>query len=199
MILDIVPLVGFLLLALILFSRIITLHKQGIQLSSKAANNNKVSKLLLPVFVLIFLLWLFEIVRPAFQISLHFLPEPLSNWLSECIILKITGSIFILISLIMWVITLTHFNTSLRFGLDKNTRGKLITIGIFSISRNPFFLSLDIYFIGTAMVLPSIFFLVFAATTVVSIHFFILKEERFMADNYSEEYLKYRQKTRRYF
>ncbi len=99
----------------------------------------------------------------------------------------------------MWVITLTHFNTSLRFGLDKNTRGKLITIGIFSISRNPFFLSLDIYFIGTAMVLPSIFFLVFAATTVVSIHFFILKEERFMADNYSEEYLKYRQKTRRYF
>jgi protein-S-isoprenylcysteine O-methyltransferase Ste14 len=35
--------------------------------------------------------------------------------------------------------------------------------------------------------------------TLVSIHLFILKEERFMHKNYGEEYKNYSKKVRRYF
>ncbi|MGM0620026.1 MAG: methyltransferase family protein, partial [Bacteroidota bacterium] len=105
----------------------------------------------------------------------------------------------IFISLIFMALTLHHFKTSLRFGLNENNRGKLITTGIFSFSRNPFFFSIIIYFLGTALVFPNWFFIGFAVLAIVSIHLFILKEEKFMEEHFGESYLKYQQKVRRYF
>ncbi|WP_167611291.1 methyltransferase family protein [Maribellus sediminis] len=195
MILNSTPFAGFLLLVLILISRVIHLRKQGIQLSSVAGRKNK---LIIPVFALIFLFWLYEIVKPVFHISVNILPAALTQKLFDSQILIITGSILILASLILWTITLIHFKTSLRFGLDNTNNGKLVTSGIFSVSRNPFFLSLDAYFLGTAMVFFNLFFMVFTILALVGIHFFILKEEHFLAENYGEEYKEYQQKTRRY-
>ncbi|WP_167616882.1 methyltransferase family protein [Maribellus sediminis] len=195
MILNSTPFAGFLLLVLILISRVIHLRKQGIQLSSVAGRKNK---LIIPVFALIFLFWMYEIVKPVFQISVNIFPAAFTVSLFDCQILIITGSILILVSLILWTITLIHFKISLRFGLDNTNNGKLVTSGIFSVSRNPFFLSLDVYFLGTAMVFFNLFFMVFTILALVGIHFFILKEEHFLAENYGEEYKEYQQKTRRY-
>jgi len=196
--LQILPLISFVLLAGTLLLRIIYLRKNGIQLSSNTGNQKNSIKYYMPVFGLIFLIWLFEMVRIAFQFSFSVLPNLFIEFLFTSHFIGLTGNILLLFSLIIWSVTLLHFKNSLRFGLDEKNRGKLITNGVFSFSRNPFFLSLDIYFIAVVLILPNLFFILFALSAIVSIHLFILKEEHFMNDNYGKEYLDYKRKTRRY-
>lgn len=200
-VLDSIPLAGFLFILILLIERILFLRSKGIEVgvgsNPEKMKNNKL--LLYPVFGLILLLWLFEITKPAFHFSFSILPEILTTQLSESVLLKITGVVLILLSLILWTITLIHFKTSLRFGLNENNQGKLITTGIFSLSRNPFFLSLDLYFIGIALIFPTMFFVGFALLVLVGIHFFILREEKFMLKVYKQEYEKYIKKVKRYF
>ncbi|HYQ56576.1 MAG TPA: isoprenylcysteine carboxylmethyltransferase family protein [Draconibacterium sp.] len=116
----------------------------------------------------------------------------------QSLILKSAGAVYILLSLILMGKTLHDFGHSFRMGLDKNNRGKLITTGIFSFSRNPFFLALNLFFLGTAMIIPGIFLIVFTLAAIVGSHLFILKEERFMLKNYGESYKSYCKKVRRY-
>jgi len=198
-VINAVPFTGFLLILIFLTGRIRFLKSKGIKVSSITGKMKKTILLLYPILGFIFLIWLFEIIKPVFQLSFSILPEILTNQFIESIFLKISGVILILLSLILWTITLIHFKTSLRFGLDENNKDKLITTGIFSFSRNPFFLSLDLYFLGVALIFPSPFFIVFTVLAVVSVHFFILKEERFLQKVYRDEYEKYAKKVRRYF
>jgi len=193
------PLISFILLSFILIVKIVWLKKAGIVTGKLKKNKSRTSSFIGVVFSFLLLIWLSELIRTATKINFSLLPKMLSNYLFEFQELQIAGAVLILFALILFFISLLHFGTSLRFGLDENNRGELITSGIFKRSRNPFFLSLDIYFLGIALLLPSAFFLFFALLAIVSIHFFILKEEVFMDKNYGEEYRKYRQKTRRYF
>ncbi len=196
--LNIVPFVSFFILATLLTGRIFYLRKKGIKVTSDGGRTSANTRFVYPVFGLIFLLWLFEIIKPAVQTNFSVLPDTFTGILFEFFFLKVTGLIFIAASLILLFITLLHFKTSLRFGLNENHPGKLITAGIFSVSRNPFFLSLDLYFIGTAFILPNLFFIGFAVLATISIHIFILKEEQFLLNVYKEEYRKYRENVRRY-
>ena len=196
---DFLPFAGFLFILALLFWRILFLKKKGIQVGSKNGKKNKTTILLFPVFLLFFLIWFYEITKPVFHFSFSLLPEVLTGRLSESILLNIAGAVLISFSLILLLTTLIHFKTSLRFGLDENNKGKLVTTGVFSISRNPFFLSLVLYFTGVAFVSASLFFIGFAILSMAGIHFFILKEEKFMREVYREEYKKYAEKVRRYF
>lgn len=198
-ILSIFPFTGFLFLATSLVWRIIYLRRKGIKVSSKSGEKPKYLVLLFPVFVLLFLVWLAELARLSFQFSLSVLPEFLIKSLLNFQWLRYAGVIVIFISLVFWVLTLFDFRYSLRFGFDDKNRGELVTSGIFSCSRNPFFLSINLFFAGLALFHSSIFFLIMAGLTLVSIHFFILKEEKFLRKHYGEAYKKYQEKTGRYF
>ncbi len=193
------PLLVFLAFVAALFFRVSSLKNKGVQIQAKAGNRNKLTHFLYPAFSLVFLLWLFELVKITFSLSVQLLPNILSEKLSQYITFQLIGSIVLLLALVLWIITLLHFKNSLRFGLDESIQGKLITQGIFSVTRNPFFLSVDLYFLGVALIFPSLFFIGFTLAAFVGIHFFILKEERFLQNVYGTEYLKYTNKTRRYF
>lgn len=194
---NILPFAGFCSIMLFLIIKIWHLKKQQIKISAGKKIDN-VSFSLSILFGFIFIIWLFENLKPAFQLSISILPEMVTKVFIQHSILKISGAVLILISLILWIITLRHFKNSLRFGLDEKNQGSLITSGIFSISRNPFFLSLDIYFLGIAFIFPSLFFICFAILAISSIHFFILKEEKFLAKVYGEVYEKYTKNVGRY-
>lgn len=195
---KLIPFFSFLVLLVILAGRIIFLKKKGVPVSNNKKEKNRSKIFIQLIFSLIFLMWLYEISKPVFQLSISILPKFFTAFLFESFYLKFFGGLIILFSLILFLITLLHFKTSLRFGLDKNHTGKLITSGIFSLSRNPFFLSLIFYFSGIAIIFPSLFFVGFTFMAIIGIHFFILKEEKFMTENYREEYKKYTQKVRRY-
>ena len=74
-----------------------------------------------------------------------------------------------------------------------------MTDGIFSFSRNPFFVSVILWFAGIFFIYLTVFFLVFLVSSIISIHFFILKEEKFMKGYYGIEYAEYIKRVRRYF
>jgi protein-S-isoprenylcysteine O-methyltransferase Ste14 len=191
-----VPLIGFLLLIIVLIIKILVVRNKGIRISSGSGIK---SNWLTILFIIPFFLLLFEIFKPLFFNSFSILPKLITNPLFDSYLIKIAGSFLVLISLILWIITLFHFKSSLRFGLDENNFGKLITNGIFQFSRNPFFLAIDFYFVGIAFLKPNIFFIGFAILAIGIIHFFILKEEKHMKKVYKDEYENFTKNVRRYF
>ena len=196
---EIIPIAGFLVLIFLISGRIIALKRNDINVSSGTRYTGKTKFILYSIFLLILLLFLFETIKPVYPISFSLLPKTCTNLLVDSLLMKIVGILFIAFALVFLSLALLHFKTSLRFGLDEKNKGQLITFGVFSISRNPFFVSLDLYFAGVAIVLPSLFFISFAILALVSIHIFILKEEKFMLKVYGEEYEKYLKNVRRYF
>lgn len=196
---EVCPLISILILGLIITGRIIFMKKKKVPVNSKTKKSAFVKFFIYPTFLLIFFLLIFELAKPALQISLVILPDIISNILVDSIFLKILGTFLLTCSLVFMRLTLHNFNKSFRLGMDSNNLGKLISSGMFSISRNPFFVSIELYFIGIALLIFNIFFIGFALLVSVTIHFFILKEEKFMRQNYGEEYEKYTKKVRRYF
>ena len=197
-VLDFFPFVSFLILITLISGRVVFLKRKGVNVSPDSGKKNRSEFFLYSAFLLILLLWLFELTKPVFQISVSVLPEVLTKPFIEPDLITFAGVLLTGFALVLLALTLLHFKNSLRFGMDEKTPGKLITSGIFAHSRNPFFLSLDLYFIGIAFLQPNLFFIGFAVLAFVGIHFFILKEEKFMTKVYREEYEKYRQKVRRY-
>ena len=194
-----IPFESQLIITVLLLAKISWLNKKGVQVSSRTNKSKAVKIILEPLFSLAIILWIYEICRTAFPDLSTVLPEVLTEELSSSTFLKIVGSALSFFSITAFATTLFHFKKSLRFGLFPNNRGQLITTGVFAVSRNPFFLSLELYFVGIALLIPSLFFIGFAVSAIVGIHFFILKEEKFLRENYGEEYEKYSKKVRRYF
>lgn len=197
--LEIVPFAGFILLGILISARIIFLKKRGVKVSAQSEKPPGYMRILYPVFFLFLLVWVFELAKPVFQFQFSMLNHQLTTSLVSSVFLEISGAFLIVLSLIFMALTLHHFKTSLRFGLNEDNRGELVTDGIFSHSRNPFFLSIILYFLGTALVFPGWFFIGFAVLAIVGIHLFILKEEKFMLQYYGDSYGEYRKKVRRYF
>ncbi|MFW5773841.1 MAG: methyltransferase family protein, partial [Tangfeifania sp.] len=193
--LEIIPFAGLLVLIVLISGKIFLLKKRGVKVNANNETPPRIMLLLYPVFFLLLLVWLLELAKPVFQIQFSILNQQLTTLLAISVFLEISGAFLIVLSLILMALTLHHFKTSLRFGLNENNRGELVTNGIFAHSRNPFFLSVILYFLGTALVFPAWFFIGFAILAIVSIHLFILKEEKFMQQHYGESYREYRKKV----
>lgn len=193
------PLAGFFAIVVLIAARVLFLKKRNVRVSSAAEKTSTKKGLLYILFLLILIVWLYELAKPIFGFSVILLPETLSQPLFSSSIIDIIGALLISAALMFLFLALLHFKQSLRFGLDENNQGKLITTGIFSFSRNPFFLSLDLYFLGLALIFSNLFFISFAVLAIVSIHFFILKEEKFLKKAFGDVYLSYSNSVRRYF
>ena len=193
------PLVSFFVFIAIIIRKVIILKRREVSVSGVTKNNIVTKFFLYPVFIIIFALFIAELVSLAINTSNLLLPKLVTKNLISSVYLKVAGVLLICIALFLLSLTLYHFSESLRFGTNSENLGELITTGVFSISRNPFFVSILLYFVGNAFINPSLFFIVFACLASVGIHFFILKEEKFLRKNYGEKYKSYAKKVRRYF
>ena len=194
---DLTPATGFVLLVLLIYFKSSELKNTGVRVSAAGTRKPGHIKWLYPIFAFLLLLFLTEIFNPLYGFLL--LPKVLQSFLFNSDLIRLTGVIFVFLSVYLMKTTLKDFGNSLRFGMNENNTGKLVTNGIFARSRNPFFLSLLLFFTGTALVFPNFFFLFFALTAFSGVHFSILKEEKFLKQVYGAEYLTYQQKVRRYF
>lgn len=197
--LGIFPVTGFLAIVLLIILKVVALRRKGISVGARQSKKQIKSYMLYLVFLLLLLLWLAALVTQAFHLKQFLIPAFMTEKLITSTILKATGAGIVLLSVLLMFVTLLHFRQSLRFGMNNNNQGKLVTSGIFSLTRNPFFLSLDFYFVGQAMVFPGILFICMSILTILSIHFFILKEEKFLLRHYQNNYFDYARKVRRYF
>jgi protein-S-isoprenylcysteine O-methyltransferase Ste14 len=99
--------------------------------------------------------------------------------------------------LTLFAAALLSFGSAWRVGIDETGR-RLVTSGAFAISRNPIFLFMDIYFFGTFLVYPNLFFLLFFVLTALGIHRQILNEEKSLLSRFGPAYTAYCQRVRRY-
>lgn len=150
------------------------------------------------LFLIGLILWTIEIIAHALKSKFHVFSQIFYLDLFSVMFLKVLGVILVVAGLVIFAAALASFGNSWRVGIDKRYPGKLVTDGIFAITRNPIFLFLDIYFLGMALIYNNLFFLLFFTLVMLGIHYQILEEEKFLAVHYGEEYKNYVKRVKRY-
>lgn len=189
----------FLILFYTLFSgRTLLLSIKGVQVFVLGKGKKGINRLLEIGFFVLFLFWTIVIIFKALHVPFRFLPPFLMDELFDYLVLDITGIILDSVGIIIFIAALLSFGISWRVGIDKKKPDKLVTNGIFSITRNPIFIFIDLYFIGTWCIYSNLLFLLCSLIVIVGIHFHIKKEENFLLSHYGKAYEEYTKKVRRY-
>ena len=108
------------------------------------------------------------------------------------------GLLLCTLSVVGFALTLVSFGNSFRVGIDENTPDKLITSGMFAISRNPIYVCFLIFITGLFLIHRNIVIAVAASLFALAIHRQIIREEVFLASHYGAEYEEYCKNVRRY-
>ncbi len=182
----------------IFFGRSISLARKKTVVFRLGSGKKGVSALLEKSFLIFFPLWLLEIAIHSLHLNLQFLPESLVNPLFKNQALGFAGAALILMSLLVFSLALISFKSSWRVGIDTVSPGGLITTGVFSVSRNPIFLSMNLYFLGTCFVFSNVFFLLSFVSMAFGFHVQIRQEEAFLSKKYGASYCEYMTQVRRY-
>ena len=112
--------------------------------------------------------------------------------------IRFAGAVCCLVGVGMFYAAVKTMGRSWRAGItDDKTR--LVTTGIFSISRNPAFLAFDLTYLGILLMFFNFLLLIFTLFAAVMLHLQILNEEKHLEEKFGEEYLRYKEKTGRYF
>ncbi len=144
------------------------------------------------------LAWMIEILLYAFHSQFRIFPWPFDILLLDSPVAKLLGVVLISIGCVLFVMAYVSFGDSWRVGFDVQSPGALVTTGVFSFSRNPIYLFLNLWFIGTFLINGRLIFLVFAILAVVVQHWQILQEEAFLTNLYGQPYKNYLARTGRY-
>jgi protein-S-isoprenylcysteine O-methyltransferase Ste14 len=109
------------------------------------------------------------------------------------------GMVLLALGTILFVISQFQLGLSYRINLPtENVR--LVTNGLYSISRNPLYMALFIAFLGIFLMLPNWIFLVCWCFYVLNYHFKITTlEEPFLSETFGDAYRDYCRRVNRYF
>jgi protein-S-isoprenylcysteine O-methyltransferase Ste14 len=108
------------------------------------------------------------------------------------------GTAVCAMSLVWFAFTMKSFGDSFRVGIDENSPGKLVTTGMFAISRNPIYVGFLSFFIGMLLSYFNLAIIISFALFLGAIHRQILREEKFLKEHYGKEYEDYCASVRRY-
>ena len=126
-----------------------------------------------------------------------------SKWLFELdlsvySIVKTTGIVLVTAGFILGIMALIAMRDSWRIGIKYDQKTDLVTHGIYSMSRNPYFLSYNILIFGYILVFPSLLLIVLYVVLIITFHIMILEEEKYLEAVHGETYLAYKRKVSRY-
>ncbi len=96
------------------------------------------------------------------------------------------------------VLSIVSFGNSFRVGIDVDQPGRLVTTGIFAVSRNPIYVGFFLFLVGELLVFPNWVLLAYLAGGTWLFHRQVLREEEFMRQRYGQEYVEYCGRVRRY-
>lgn len=113
-------------------------------------------------------------------------------------IIRIIGAILGFMGDLVFLLAITCMKDSWRAGIPKSDKTKLVTNGIYKISRNPAFLGFDLVYIGILLLYFNPINLIFTLFAIIMLHLQILQEEKFMEATFNDEYIDYKKKVFRY-
>jgi protein-S-isoprenylcysteine O-methyltransferase Ste14 len=99
---------------------------------------------------------------------------------------------------VILVASLVSFGTSFRIGIDVDQPGRLVTTGIFAVSRNPIYVGFFVFLVGQLLVFPNWVPLIYLVAATALFHRQVLREEQFMRQHYGQGYADYCSHVRRY-
>lgn len=99
---------------------------------------------------------------------------------------------------VVFLVSVLCMADSWRAGIPDKDRTRLVTSGIYKVSRNPAFLGFDLMYVGVLMLFFNPATAVFSVFAMVMLHLQILQEERFLPTVFGDEYLNYRRTVCRY-
>jgi protein-S-isoprenylcysteine O-methyltransferase Ste14 len=108
------------------------------------------------------------------------------------------GLLMCIAALAGFVWALASFGDSFRVGIDEKKPDKLVTTGMFAISRNPIYVCFLMFFTGLFFIHRNIVIAVATILFALVIHRQVLREEKFLESHYRAVYSEYRRKVRRY-
>lgn len=104
----------------------------------------------------------------------------------------------LVINLFVGVASLIGLRDSWRVGVLEDQQTDLIERGIYSFSRNPYFLSYLIMFVAYTVLLQNIILLILSLVGFAMIHLMVLKEEKHLTALHGEKYRQYQKRVPRY-
>ena len=96
------------------------------------------------------------------------------------------------------LVSLVSFGSSFRIGIDTDHPDKLVTSGVFALSRNPLYVAFWIVLFGQFLVIPNWILLVYLGAATWLFNRQVLREEEYLKEHYGREYLEYCNRVRRY-
>lgn len=113
-------------------------------------------------------------------------------------LVRIIGFFIGILGDVVFLLSVICMKDSWRAGIPNTDKTKLITNGIYRISRNPAFLGFDLMYIGVLLLNFNIINIIFTIFAIIMLHLQILQEEKFMYDRFGDEYLNYKSSVNRY-
>jgi protein-S-isoprenylcysteine O-methyltransferase Ste14 len=104
----------------------------------------------------------------------------------------------LVMNLLVGAASLIGLKDSWRVGVLEDQQTDLIERGIYSFSRNPYFLSYLIMFVAYTVLLQNIILLVLSLVGFAMIHLMVLKEEKHLTALHGENYRQYQKRVPRY-
>lgn len=146
---------------------------------------------------------IFSVVFIVFFISLSFLlsaiSEPFGRFeIVSPAVTNVTAGLILIINLTISAFSLVHLKESWRVGIVKSQKTRLVTSGIYSISRNPYFVSYGMMFLAYTILLQNVLLLGLTGIGYLLVHLMVLKEERYLSHKHGKSYLLYKESTPRY-
>jgi protein-S-isoprenylcysteine O-methyltransferase Ste14 len=108
------------------------------------------------------------------------------------------GVFFCLAGLLLLLWSLVSFGQSFRVGIDTDRPDRLITTGVFALSRNPIYVAFATILIGQFLIFSNWILLVYIGAGIWLLHRQVLREEEYLKSHYGPEYSEYCKRVRRY-
>jgi protein-S-isoprenylcysteine O-methyltransferase Ste14 len=169
-------------------TRVLLMNRQGIK-AVKFGNIDK-KDFLIPPFALFYFYIIFAESFPLPAVSSQeFFRSDFSRWIGVAFCAGGLG-------LLLW--SLISFGRSFRVGIDTDTPDRLVTSGIFAVSRNPIYVAFAAVLLGQFLIFPNWILLVYMGAATWLFHRQILREEEYLKKHYGAEYANYCRRVRRY-
>jgi protein-S-isoprenylcysteine O-methyltransferase Ste14 len=172
----------------IVLARVVLMRRSGI----RAMHFGDLDKtdFLIPPFALFYF---YTVFAAAFRLPListqEFLQSEGIAW--SGVVLCFVGTSLLLVSLV-------SLGTSFRVGIDVDHPDRLVTTGIFAVSRNPIYVGFAFVLLGQFLVFPNWVLLLYLMAGIWLFHRQVLREEEFLRKHYGQEYVEYSKRVTRY-
>jgi protein-S-isoprenylcysteine O-methyltransferase Ste14 len=120
-------------------------------------------------------------------------------WLSPqgAFLLALAGAIILVAGFLLFVTAQWQMGASWRIGIDESARPGLVVSGLFSLTRNPIYLSLLLIVTGYLALLPTLWSLLLWCATYVLIRLLVAAEEDYLRASYGDAYEAYARRVGR--